>query len=407
MPPKKRQPPQKKQQLENNCFIALDVSDKGSNQAPSCYDQRYLDALANIFHVHSLCAAVIPESKNDHNWFFRLSYNTPSTGTKVIPELVTIVTTALNSLKKPETDINEVSKLLLYAYLVTNISLPGDLQKIILLQTSEEVSEKIKAFRHSIMQCGAKFKQGLQSKKPVDQDIALVLKQYDLILGCKGKIDNELYDNFLLRPMQDIIKLLSYFSRESVYAISINVINKEPSLYLDTDHAEINLAFYAFKHINKEQFNYIGISKLSCYPCYITLEELGYEVRGTHGLCFKGWNKQLALKAGIDIDHKMLEVVDNIRQKKQNLQEKSEAKKEIGESYNEEGDFTPLVLMRQYRKLSIDSDLEENSMLYILKGNKDEIIAKQESSYDSALLLEEMDRLLAGSNGEANTSHKD
>lgn len=342
---------------QRNCFIGSEVTEN----LQIGYNQRYLDALASIFFVQSVCAAVIQEN-TERGLGFRLSYNKPdkpnSKAPIVFKEIENVINQILNSYKKPSSNNNLIEKLL-YVHLITSLGLKGGLNNILKLHNLQEIQ-----LLHKItMDAGASFSKALLDNKEAQyKKQQAVLDQYfDVLNKCKTIIHDDLYSKILLRPLQDVTKLLSYLHHQKVCSIWINVVPFEENLPLNTEHAEINLAFYAQRHINGKQ--YIGISKLSCLPCDVTLGILGgYPHRGTHGLCFTGWNKQLDFKQEAIQENDEVDA-EGLRKEQERLEIDSENCRKDNKQYKEEGDFTDEVLMRQYRTLSTDQGFEDWSTL--------------------------------------------
>jgi len=96
------------------------------------------------------------------------------------------------------------------------------------------------------------------------------------------------FNSMLVRPMQDITKILHYFKDISKFECDTIDENNE------NIHAELNLAFN-FPLLDKHTY-YIGVSKLCCVPCDHMLNKFGYLHRGTHSIYFKNDDKLPTMK---------------------------------------------------------------------------------------------------------------
>lgn len=409
---------------ENNSFIACEVLDR--NAVPQLdYDKRYLDALASIFYIgEGCCSSVILKSHEHSIISLYLTYNADLLSPRIksiLDGIQKTINSSVSKLDDKDLNIDTVCNLLVYEYLVFNTNFSSS-AKTLNASLLYESSEKIDNLRKKISEARGKFKvlneslrtnyattmfdvllyyyqlqikkfdemsyikeqytkkgQSIEFYKQIEKEIfslynssKVIIKDYRLLLSEPMSMSKELYECFV-RPLQDVTKLLSFMQQRDITNINYELISNISDTGLngiEELHTEVNIAFHYSKtgDILPEDKPYIGLSKLSCYVCHKVLDILGYSHRGTHGLCFGGWNMQLKLKASNinDINGeerltqdqmiKIIKITGEIEEQYKGIQ------KEDLSQYMRNGDFNDTTRLRQDRRLSTDENFEIESL---------------------------------------------
>lgn len=247
--------------------LAFPVQDNWGNFN---YNLRFLDALAALFHIQGVCAAVLKYEE-----IFYLSYNSSITNqSKKRLDFIT-----KNILSKPFEN-------LLGIYLIFNPDFKSFIKK-----DKNHVDGNFKAFLEELISLIQ------QSLEYIDKNINKIIAEaivpdqllgevgikYNEILSYRNELNFKAYVDVFLRPLQDCKKLFFYFQHNKYNEIKIISLDNSNNF-----HAEYNISFH-FPKVQLLDINYIGISKLSCGYCHKYLEESGYFHRGTHGVCDDEW----------------------------------------------------------------------------------------------------------------------
>lgn len=268
---------------------------KHDNWKACGYDKRILDALANLLHFKSPCAAVVKQKNTLY-----LSYNT-QIANKDTPEVTNQIYFLLRC-------INHSAEEAITAYLLLNSSYLDFIKN----QARCEVNNKLKQELKDLIESHKKLKPRiLQSLKNDDnsdlseyQEISnsyLKITQYAKNVFDRGDVD---IAEQLLRPLQDCTKIKHCI--DNGYGIEeVKLLDNKEAI-----HAEYNITQY---FPLADEVDYIGTSKLCCANCHKYLEKKGYIHRGTHGVADQAWKmylnspqaevfKESVLKYAIDLE---------------------------------------------------------------------------------------------------------
>ncbi len=251
---------------------------------------RYLDTLARIFDVKpkNPCTSVVPLKTSTKAAFkIAIAFNSDATQQNI-------------------SDIKKIAGLLQYSIQNKNY----------LASFIAEVFSKSQCYIHCISKIQEKLKlheldninntliKGtyIEIEKLIrlinNKDSQSILGQYELTLTKLGlllkedfnsdpeslKVTQDLFDKktiqMLLRPYQDIIKIINFSHEQGKQFIEYELINNTNGA-----HAELAASsFYFHKYQTKSK--YLGISKLSCYLCDLILSKEDQGHRGTHGILY-------------------------------------------------------------------------------------------------------------------------
>ena len=239
------------------------------------YSNRYLDAIASLFHVQT---DVIASVELDD--IIYLSYNADlNKVNKLRASFIRDIIADIGSYSKDD---------LLGVYLLFNMDFI-DLAK----KTRNHVDIGIKDIIESFSRNHEKAKDSLDKNlKKVKSSEELKRYTVDVVLNYKDIIKAFSTDHNLkahlftfLRPLQDSYKLYTYLNEDFKYK------NIKDVIVLDNPnniHADSNLAYH-FSNGEYLSKNYMGVSKLCCGYCHNYLSKNHYEHRGTHGVCDDKW----------------------------------------------------------------------------------------------------------------------
>lgn len=114
----------------------------------------------------------------------------------------------------------------------------------------------------------------------IDYVLKYIEKEYNDFFVEKEEVlkANSILAEKMIRPIQDLLKLKYVFEEKQQYKeFNFEVIQNPDLLHTETNQST---------NVNKN--DYIGISKLSCAPCHMLLDELEILHRGTHGV-YDNW----------------------------------------------------------------------------------------------------------------------
>lgn len=306
---------------ETKSFVVKDVCDHWKNYT---YHDRYLDALAGIFAVQKPCAAIVYFSTTQK---FYLSYNAEATDST--RDKIGIIRQTLNDFNRKE----QVEHLL-FLYIAYNTDFKGYLSQNYKIfenidvygsissneirtskednrkKVEEDLKQEIIKLIGTINNINKQSKKSINPEKikslkeqkegdpPISNNDSYLVTQYTNAIGSYNRLLTLLSDiepldksddflklsQFLLRPLQDIEKVVFYLKGRS-----ISVKQDGDIIVIDNPnraHAEVNLA-KEFSHLKI----YIGVSRLCCGICDYLLDDIyHHKHRGTHGTCDDGWS---------------------------------------------------------------------------------------------------------------------
>jgi hypothetical protein len=305
-------------------YLAYDVED---NWEKFSYQNRYLDALASVFHMQSAVTAAL-EYKNR----IYLSY---SNDDSIVPSVKYIST----FIKRIIQAVDSTSDDLLAVYLIYNVDFKDLIKLAKRFITSEECKGVLNELAQGIKDVTNDLDQALKKGYEHDSDqLSFFYKNSKSIVAIYKTILTNHYNEIgeylerFIRPMQDSYKLYHHFKLGHGKDIEDIIILPNPH----ADHADVNVVACFPNNMNLIDKPYIGVSKLCCGYCHTYLDKNNYGHRGTHGVCDDLWSFPWFKKG-----------------------EKSPLEEEFKYSVESIGEFDIKSAPPQHRKLSTD-DFEKN-----------------------------------------------
>lgn len=249
-------------------YIAYNVQD---NWLKYDYSNRYLDAIAAVFHIQSASTAAIEIQNN-----IFLSY---SNDIDIVPNIQKTIDFIKDS-------IGDTPDNLLGIYLIYNLDFRALLKLSIRFVVDPDCKNELNTFLKNIDAISNSFdkclkKKGIPTPEKLEK-LDKIVSDYKNILSSYSNELSEYLDKFF-RPAQDAYKLHYYLNQNPVTKFQIL-----PNI--GAIHADTNIAFSFPNNMGLlEEKKYIGVSRLCCGYCHTYLDQNMYEHRGTHGVCDDKW----------------------------------------------------------------------------------------------------------------------
>lgn len=304
---------------------SLRIKKVSDNYEDYTYHERYLDALASMFAVQKPSTAVLFYEQK-----FYLSYNAgaPPKTQKIVNDIAT----TLNQCIRNEVNIDGLVSLYLQhnadfndnikkytKQLTSNLDKlfttgysDNDLKSLENLITSntpaelnlsdiESIHNEVRKRNETITQKRTELTTAINNLKASTSHVDLYKTLLQLIADIKDICNPGEFLQLaatLIRPLQDVEKLVHYF-RQNKQEISFDILDN-PKISKITLHAEMNIAQH-FPHLEGV---YIGVSRLCCGGCDYMLENFyHYKHRGTHGTLDPKWG--ILLKQFVNITRQL------------------------------------------------------------------------------------------------------
>lgn len=253
------------------------------------YELRYLDTLARVFDVKlkNPCTSVVLLRGEKKQISIGIAFNTPSNPQTLadIKKMAELLQAAINDESYVSTFMMEaLSKSQCYMHCIGKIQ------------------ERLKAYEGVIianpliqetLDVAGTFVRFINTKvtKEVFKQYVVTLEKLSILLKANFTEDEvsatlraDIFDKktleMLIRPYQDIQKIISFSNKMGIKLVTYEVVNN-----VEGAHAELAASSYYFDKCG-ESPRYVGISKLSCYLCdeLLTIENQPH--RGGHGILY-------------------------------------------------------------------------------------------------------------------------
>lgn len=247
-------------------------SPKLDNWRHISYQDRILDALANLFCVFTDCAAVV-----QYKGTLYLSFNAQvfSKDLARVNHEIKAITTCIHT--------GSIEQLL-----SLHLLLNSNFMEFVKNQIRHEAPGPLKDSLSQLKAIYTSLKPKLQSSAQSDcfnpDDYLAVHNAYrDVLLQLLHQQKAKDVVEQLLRPLQDVVKVYHCTNGEDFAFQDVKILDNK-----DGAHAEYNITMH-FPLTKYLESSYIGISKLCCGFCHEYLSAMGYHHRGTHGWCDQKW----------------------------------------------------------------------------------------------------------------------
>ena len=243
---------------------------------------RYLDAWARVLNIKTPCSAVAQIDETIY-----LSFNKVEQGTNQ---------NTLNIIKK---HLDNDNRDFLFPTLLCNTALAE--QTLYSTPLAKKMKLNLETVRGKLF---AGAKKNISGQNIItEQDKTTLLKLQEELFASYNSKDQKLI-KVLLRINQDVSKIIFYKKNTN---IDFQLIDNPKEL-----HAELAVLSWIKEH-KLGKLHYIGISKLSCYLCTETLDELDISYRGSHGkLYLNKWVFPDKLFSKKDADEKFQTLITKI-----------------------------------------------------------------------------------------------
>lgn len=248
-------------------------SSKLDNWRHISYQDRILDALANLFCVFTDCAAVVQYKDTLY-----LSFNA-----QVFSKDLARVN---NEIKAITTCIRSGSiEQLLSIHLLFNSNFMEFVKNQIRHEAPGALKDSLSQFKATYVSLKPRLQSSVQSDSFNLDDYLAVYNAYHDVLLQLHLYQQKAQDivEQLLRPLQDVVKVYRCTNGEDFAFQDVKILDNK-----DGVHAEYNITIHLALTKYLES-SYIGISKLCCGFCHEYLNVMGYHHRGTHGWCDQKW----------------------------------------------------------------------------------------------------------------------